>query len=57
MNITFNCLDRHLDNEKGENIAIAYSSPQTKISCNLDYEQVIFNAGKVANVLKNEFKV
>jgi len=57
MNIVYNCLDRHVDAELGDELLFLYSSPQSKITAKLDYDQVCANTGKIANVFKNHFGV
>jgi propionyl-CoA synthetase len=55
LNIVYNCLDRHVDAELGDEMMFLYSSPQSKITAKLDYDQVCANTGKIANVFKNHF--
>lgn len=38
INIVYNCLDRHVDAELGDEMMFLYSSPQSEIVAKLDYD-------------------
>jgi propionyl-CoA synthetase len=57
MNICYNAVDRHVDEGRGDQDALAYDSAYTGVQVNYTYKQVQENVGKLATILKTKFKV
>ncbi len=51
-NITYNCLDRHVKEGRGDRIALIWEGNEPKDSKNYTYKQMLDEVSKCANVLK-----
>ncbi len=52
LNTCYNCLDRHVQNGKGDNIAIIYDSPISGKKDTLTYKELLKKVAKTAGALK-----
>uniref|UniRef100_A0A8I3X5I0 Acyl-CoA synthetase short-chain family member 3, mitochondrial n=1 Tax=Callithrix jacchus TaxID=9483 RepID=A0A8I3X5I0_CALJA len=50
LNICYNALDRHIENGKGDKIAIIYDSPVTNTKATFTYKEVLEQVSKLAGV-------
>lgn len=57
MNICYNCIDRHVDEGRGEMDALAYDSAYTGIQQNYTYKDLQREVGKLASILKTKFGI
>uniref|UniRef100_G3T6S1 Acyl-CoA synthetase short-chain family member 3, mitochondrial n=1 Tax=Loxodonta africana TaxID=9785 RepID=G3T6S1_LOXAF len=51
LNICYNAVDRHVENGKGDKIAIIYDSPVTNTKATITYKEVLEQVSKLAGVL------
>ncbi|XP_060047486.1 acyl-CoA synthetase short-chain family member 3, mitochondrial isoform X2 [Erinaceus europaeus] len=51
LNICYNAIDRHVENGKGDKIAIIYDSPVTNTKATIAYKEVLEQVSKLAGVL------
>ncbi|XP_011373168.1 acyl-CoA synthetase short-chain family member 3, mitochondrial isoform X2 [Pteropus medius] len=51
LNICYNAIDRHIENGKGDKIAIIYDSPVTNTKATITYKEVLEQVSKLAGVL------
>ncbi|EPY77764.1 acyl-CoA synthetase short-chain family member 3, mitochondrial [Camelus ferus] len=51
LNICYNAIDRHIENGKGDKIAIIYDSPVTDTKATITYKEVLEQVSKLAGVL------
>nr|XP_018894754.1 acyl-CoA synthetase short-chain family member 3, mitochondrial isoform X2 [Gorilla gorilla gorilla] len=51
LNICYNAVDRHIENGKGDKIAIIYDSPVTNTKATFTYKEVLEQVSKLAGVL------
>ncbi|XP_075407339.1 acyl-CoA synthetase short-chain family member 3, mitochondrial isoform X2 [Tenrec ecaudatus] len=51
LNICYNAIDRHIENGKGDKIAIIYDSPVTNTKTTITYKEVLEQVSKLAGVL------
>ncbi|XP_062059141.1 acyl-CoA synthetase short-chain family member 3, mitochondrial isoform X1 [Lepus europaeus] len=51
LNICYNAVDRHIENGKGDKIAIIYDSPVTDTKATITYKEVLEQVSKLAGVL------
>lgn len=51
LNICYNAIDRHIENGRGDKIAIIYDSPVTNTKETITYKQVLEQVSKLAGVL------
>ncbi|XP_058424701.1 acyl-CoA synthetase short-chain family member 3, mitochondrial isoform X2 [Diceros bicornis minor] len=51
LNICYNAIDRHIENGKGDNIAIIYDSPVTNTKTAITYTEALEQVSKLAGVL------
>lgn len=56
-NTCYNCIDRHLGKNNGENIAVIYESAYLKKSLQYTYKEIYEHVGKLAHLMKNKFNV
>ena len=56
-NIAYNCLDRHVIAGEGNRVAFFEDSVYTGVQRSWTYNEVMVQSGKLATVLKNQFKV
>ena len=56
-NICYNCLDRHVKNNLGSNLALIHESAYTNKTTTLTYQEALDHVGKLAYVMKNKFGV
>ena len=57
MNMCFNCLDKHCDDERGEDIALIYDCPYTELKATKTYDDMCQNVGSLAHILKKKFDI
>ncbi|MDN7177055.1 AMP-binding protein [Caballeronia sp. SEWSISQ10-4 2] len=53
-NASYNCLDRHVETGRGEQVAIAYESPVTGVAQTITYAELTDQVGKFACVLESQ---
>ncbi|XP_023364983.1 acyl-CoA synthetase short-chain family member 3, mitochondrial [Otolemur garnettii] len=51
LNMCYNAIDRHIENGKGDKIAIIYDSPVTDTKATITYKEVLEQVSKLAGVL------
>uniref|UniRef100_A0A7N9IB32 Acyl-CoA synthetase short-chain family member 3, mitochondrial n=1 Tax=Macaca fascicularis TaxID=9541 RepID=A0A7N9IB32_MACFA len=57
LNICYNAIDRHIENGKGDKIAIIYDSPVTNTKATFTYKEVLEQVSKLAGVfVKHDIK-
>ena len=52
-NISYNCIDRHVDEGRGKDIAVIYESVYTKRGRIIKYEDLLYKVSRFARVLSN----
>ena len=57
MYICYNCIDRHIDEGRGEHEALCYESAYTGVSEVYTYNQMREQVGKLATMMQEEFGV
>lgn len=57
MNICYNCVDRHVDEGRGDLEALAYDSAYTGVQSTYTYKQLQVEVGKLASLLKTKFGI
>lgn len=53
LNVSVNCIDRHVENGNGQKIAIIWESDEPGEGCAYTYQQVLEETCKVANMMKH----
>jgi propionyl-CoA synthetase len=54
LNTTYNCVDRHVENGRGDVVAISYDSPVTGTKQKFTYSQLLQEVETLAGVLREE---
>ena len=54
LNVCYNCLDRHVENGKGDDIAIIWEGNETDLDKTYTYKELLDEVSKFANVLKSK---
>lgn len=57
MNICYNCVDRHVDEGRGDTIGLTYDSAYTGQKQKYTYKELQKNVGALASILKTKFKI
>jgi len=57
MNICYNAVDRHVDEGRGDQDALAYDSAYTGVQETYTYKQLHQNVAKLATILKTKFGI
>ncbi|KAF8564532.1 hypothetical protein P879_06771 [Paragonimus westermani] len=57
LNTAFNCLDRHVEDGFGEQLAVIYDSPVTKTSFTMTYKELLNQVSLFAGVLSRQCNV
>jgi propionyl-CoA synthetase len=57
MNICYNCIDRHVEEGRGDNIALSYDSAYTGQQQQFTYKQLQGHVGKLASALQEKFNI
>ena len=57
MNISYNCLDRHVEEGRGDLVALIYDSTYTGEQIKYTYKQMKSEVAKYASILKSKFNV
>lgn len=52
MNICYNCLDRHIDEGRGDKVALLYDSVYTGEKSKYTYKEMLTETAKLATILK-----
>ena len=53
LNVSYNCLDRHIENGKGDECALIWEANDPTISKKYSYKELLVEVSKFANVLKS----
>ena len=53
LNVSYNCLDRHIENGKGDECALIWEGNDPTISKKYSYKELLVEVSKFANVLKS----
>lgn len=54
MNTSYNCLDRHVLNGRGDQVAVIYDSPVTGVLRKYTYNELLKKVSRLATVLQNQ---
>lgn len=57
MNICYNCVDRHVEEGRGAQVALSYDSAYTGDQKQYTYSDLHQHVGKLASILKSQFNV
>ena len=57
MNICYNCVDRHVEEGRGDSVAFAYDCSYTGVQKTYTYKEVQTQVGKLATLMKTKFDV
>tara|TARA_B100001094_G_C18184920_1_gene803160 strand:+ start:920 stop:2830 length:1911 start_codon:yes stop_codon:yes gene_type:complete len=52
LNVSYNCLDRHIENGKGDECALIWEGNDPEVSKKYSYKELLVEVSKFANVLK-----
>ena len=57
MNICYNCIDRHVDEGRGDKIAFQYESVYTGIKESISYVNLLERVGKLSSLMQQKFDI